>query len=94
MVVKNGRQNGNVHVCVQENMKEFDFGAEYAYQSELHGLEGRPCASGAQPIHHGPQWALLKFGQPVTAPKVPSSRMQTICVVALQIALSSEVLGS
>ncbi|KAK9906478.1 hypothetical protein WJX75_002571 [Coccomyxa subellipsoidea] len=67
-------------LALNENVREFDFGAQYAYQGELHGLEGRPGASGAQPVHHGPQWALLRFSQPVTAPKdtlVIGSRFDT-----------------
>ncbi|KAF8060496.1 Eefsec [Scenedesmus sp. PABB004] len=51
----------------------FDFGAEYLAQDALHGLEGRPLAAPAPAgardgAHHGPQWALLRFEQPVTAP--------------------------
>ncbi len=60
----------------------FDFGRDYAYQNELHGLEGRPrsglalpsappaaaAAAGAAP-HYGPQWVLLVFHHPVTAPQ-------------------------
>jgi len=60
----------------------FDFGRDYAYQNELHGLEGRPrsglalpgappaaaAAAGAAP-HSGPQWVLLVFHHPVTAPQ-------------------------
>ena len=71
---------------VQERGLGFDFAAEFAYQEELHGLEGRPPSpllssggtggdsthSGLPPQpHYGPQWALLRFSQPVTAPKVP-----------------------
>nr|ADI46882.1 SelEFf [Volvox carteri f. nagariensis] len=60
----------------------FDLHREYLYQEELYGLEGRPLASGPgstrmlqggdasfTDIHFGPQWALLKFERPVTAPK-------------------------
>jgi len=58
-----------VDVSVQEDVQEFDFGSDYAFQGELHGLEGRPI-EGQGSVHYGPQWALLKFSQPVTAPKV------------------------
>ena len=58
----------------QEGAAQFDFGQDYAYQEELHGLEGRPSgglsSDGTRPVHYGPQWALLRFSQPVTAPKV------------------------
>lgn len=58
-----------VDVPVQEDVQEFEFSSEYAFQGELHGLEGRPVG-GQGSAHYGPQWALLKFSQPVTAPKV------------------------
>ncbi len=53
----------------------FDFATEYVHQEELYGLEGRPVTSTLLPTeqeirHHGPQWVLLKFDQPVTAPRV------------------------
>eukprot|EP00191_Tetraselmis_sp_GSL018_P019912 CAMPEP_0177580092 /NCGR_PEP_ID=MMETSP0419_2-20121207/1355_1 /TAXON_ID=582737 /ORGANISM="Tetraselmis sp., Strain GSL018" /LENGTH=575 /DNA_ID=CAMNT_0019068895 /DNA_START=52 /DNA_END=1783 /DNA_ORIENTATION=+ len=59
----------------------FDFEAEYLYQEELYGLEGRPrSAEGPAAVpsdsnesdaasHHGPQWALLKFDRAVTVPQ-------------------------
>ncbi|KAK9843360.1 hypothetical protein WJX74_010898 [Apatococcus lobatus] len=60
----------------------FDLSQDYLHQDQLHGLEGRPCAeassreAGAAPssspqqrLHFGPQWALLRFEQPVTAPQ-------------------------
>ena len=69
-------------MLMQERGLSFDFAADYAHQEELHGLEGRPpnpllssvsnsahSAAPPQP-HYGPQWALLRFTQPVTAPKV------------------------
>jgi selenocysteine-specific elongation factor len=56
----------------------FSFDADYLLQDELYGAEGRPPADAAaaadsQPAdpprrHHGPQWALLQFEEPVTAP--------------------------
>lgn len=66
------------------SLEPFLWGQEYLYQQELYGLEGRPAqpaaaaAAGAavhaseedQQQHHGPQWALLKFDQPLTAPAV------------------------
>ncbi|CAL8462357.1 g1890 [Coccomyxa elongata] len=67
-------------LALNENVGEFDYSTDYAYQHELHGLEGRPSASGRQCQHYGPQWALLKFSQPVTAPKdalVIGSRFDT-----------------
>ena len=57
----------------------FDFGRQYLDQEQLYGLEGRPSeARGAGEWgggeggnrHHGPQWALLRFSQSVTAPAV------------------------
>ena len=56
---------------------------DYIAQAELYGLEGRPmgsngaCSNGGGvkdyegvDRHHGPQWVLLRFDQPVTAPRV------------------------
>ncbi len=63
---------------LQENIGDFDFSADYAYQNELHGLEGRPSSSEGQRQHYGPQWALLKFSQPVTAPKVWNPGKQSV----------------
>jgi hypothetical protein len=54
---------------MQEQSAQFDFSQEYAHQTELHGLEGRPCSFG-EGVHYGPQWAILNFDQPVTAPHV------------------------
>ncbi len=54
---------------MQESNSHFDFGQDYAHQTELHGLEGRPYSFG-DGVHYGPQWALLTFDQPVTAPQV------------------------
>ncbi len=61
-------------MCKQDNSPQFDGTAEYVYQDQIYGLEGRPQefeagqAQGSVP-HYGPQWALLKFSQPVTAPQ-------------------------
>ena len=59
----------------------------------MHGLEGRPSAAsddGARPVHYGPQWALLRFSQPVTAPKVaaavPAEKCRTehwVCILSM-----------
>jgi hypothetical protein len=62
-------------------LEPFNWQQEYLHQQELHGMEGRPpstaaaagqsAAAGAeQQCHHGPQWALLRFEQPLTAPAV------------------------
>ena len=51
---------------MQEQSAQFDFSQEYAHQTELHGLEGRPCSFG-EGVYYGPQWAILNFDQPVTA---------------------------
>ena len=56
-------------LAMQESTSRFNFSQEYAHQSELHGMEGRPWTFG-EGVHHGPQWALLVFSQPVTAPAV------------------------
>ena len=76
-------------------MPGFDFGRDYVFQEQLHGLEGRPssglrlpgsaaAAGAASAPHYGPQWALLRFHHPVTAPQVctpgrlsPCSRLCT-----------------
>ena len=68
---------------VQGSGEAFDLSQDYLHQGQLHGLEGRPCGDGqsseAGPassssqnpgLHFGPQWALLRFEQPVTAPQV------------------------
>eukprot|EP00884_Botryococcus_braunii_P021357 jgi/Botrbrau1/7905/Bobra.9_2s0078.2 len=55
---------------------QFDMKREYIWQDELYGNEGRPRAGergteeglGAAAVHHGPQWALLRFQHPVSAP--------------------------
>jgi hypothetical protein len=57
----------------------FRWEQQYLYQQELYGLDGRPpaatatkaaAATGGQQYHYGPQWVLLKFEQPLTAPEV------------------------
>ena len=66
---------------MQENAQSFDSEQEYVFQNYLYGLEGRPVdfsnheassEGSTQNVqrHYGPQWALLEFDQPVTAPKV------------------------
>lgn len=68
----------HVHRCaivlLQDALPAFDLKRDYVYQEELHGLEGRPCshnsADAVDSVHYGPQWAFLRFSQPVTAPKV------------------------
>ncbi|KAK9842481.1 hypothetical protein WJX81_002027 [Elliptochloris bilobata] len=79
-------------LAVREHAPGFDFGRDYAYQEQLHGLEGRPrsglrlpgappeSASSAAAPHYGPQWVLLCFHNPVTAPQdalVIGSRLET-----------------
>jgi len=64
-------------LALQDNSPQFDGSAEYVYQDQIYGLEGRPQnpdVKGQQRgmPHYGPQWALLKFSQPVTAPRVIS----------------------
>jgi selenocysteine-specific elongation factor len=68
----------------------FDWSKQYLYQDELYGLEGRPINSSSstpaaaaggedQQRHFGPQWVLLKFDQPVTAPEVrPAQRVMSL----------------
>lgn len=67
--------------ALNEAAPAFDFKQQYIQQDELYGLEGRPLAAAAaapdgssseqqQRRHYGPQWALLRFDQPVTAPQV------------------------
>lgn len=63
----------------QESAQAFDLGRQYQHQEQLYGAEGRPpdenacndlTAGGtAQGNHFGPQWALLRFSQPVVAPE-------------------------
>lgn len=67
---------------LQGSGEAFDLSQDYLYQDQLYGLEGRPCGDGPssdagpasslpkQRLHFGPQWALLRFEQPVTAPQV------------------------
>lgn len=57
---------------MQDSQVSFDFQREYLHQDELYGLEGRPLQGAAEgpQKHYGAQWGLLKFSQPVTAPKV------------------------
>jgi hypothetical protein len=70
----------------QQGALAFDFSQQYLYQEQLYGLEGRPAAAAQParkgdahvtdaagddaPPHHCPQWALLRFSQPVIAPAV------------------------
>lgn len=70
-------------LSVKDDVHSFDFAQEYLHQNYLYGLEGRPVASeqsrspshgqssqtGSTARHYGPQWALLEFSQPITAPK-------------------------
>ena len=70
---------------MQESTSRFDFSQEYAHQSELHGMEGRPWTFG-EGVHHGPQWALLVFSQPVTAPAVSPP---PYCVFIRHLVMSS-----
>ncbi|KAK9818119.1 hypothetical protein WJX72_007434 [[Myrmecia] bisecta] len=60
-------------LALKDNVPVFDFTREYLFQEELYGLDGRPQAPAStahdrQHPHYGPQWALVKFSQPVTAP--------------------------
>jgi hypothetical protein len=71
---------------MQQGALAFDFSQQYLYQEQLYGLDGRPAAAAQPtrkgdahvtdtagddtPSHHGPQWVLLRFSQPVTAPAV------------------------
>jgi hypothetical protein len=57
----------------------FNWDREYVHQTDLYGMEGRPMTAAAAAAsaggdddqrHHGPQWARLKFEQPLTAPAV------------------------
>lgn len=70
-----------VRSLVQGVPPTFDFGRQYLDQEQLYGLGGRPSAArgagewgggkgGSGNRHHGLQWALLRFSQPVTAPAV------------------------
>jgi hypothetical protein len=73
----------------------FDWSKQYLYQDELYGLEGRPITSGSssstlaaaaaggeeQQRHFGPQWVLLKFDQPVTAPEVRPRLQVMLCTL-------------
>lgn len=72
---------------LNEAAAAFNFKQQYIHQDELYGLEGRPMAAAAaldgsaeqqqqQGCHFGPQWALLKFDQPVTAPEVSTLCLQ------------------
>eukprot|EP00798_Chlamydomonas_sp_ICE-L_P015848 gene15848-21975_t len=54
----------------------FDMEQDYLHQDELYGLDGRPKTSSdgydaddGSNKHFGPQWVVLKFDQPVTAPE-------------------------
>ena len=71
---------------LQQAAPDFDFSRQYLHQEQLYGLEGRPAAAaqpagkgdakfgGAAeddaPPHHGQQWVLLRFSQPIVAPAV------------------------
>lgn len=79
---------------MQEQSAQFHFSQEYAHQTELHGLEGRPCSFG-EGVHYGPQWAILKFDQPVTAPHVsaPNLAMSFASIHALYIQPAHPVSG-
>ena len=67
---------------LQGSGEAFDLTQDYLHQDQLHGLEGRPRADGTstdtgpssslptRSSHFGPQWALLRFEQPITAPQV------------------------
>ncbi len=95
-------------LSLAERAGAFDFGAEYLYQEELYGAEGRPAAAEggaaakaaettepALPPHHGPQWALIQFDEPVTAPAdclVIGARLDAdLNASACRIALSGRV---
>lgn len=74
-----------------EPLAPFNWRQEYLFQQELHGMEGRPLGTAAlassaaaaeQQCHHGPQWALLRFEQPLTAPAVSCGR----CLGSLHLA--------
>lgn len=45
------------------------------------GAVGAACSSGQQQ-HFGPQWVLLKFDQPVTAPEVRPNFLNSCAAVA------------
>lgn len=70
----------------------FSWDREYLHQTELYGMDGRPItaaaaagAGGDDHCHHGPQWALLKFEQPLTAPAVRSLTYRSCChIIQLQ----------
>lgn len=99
-------------LSLAERAGAFDFSAEYMYQEELYGAEGRTAAAegGAAakaaeaastaaspplPPHHGPQWALVQFDEPVTAPAdclVIGARLDAdLNAAACRIALSGRV---
>ena len=70
-------------LSVSTSNPAFDFSAEYLYQEELYGVEGRPVSAENSsstlgpsshgfdddfPPHFGPQWAVAQFEEAVTAP--------------------------
>ncbi len=73
---------------LQQAAPAFDFSRQYLHQEQLYGLEGRPAAAAQPaskgdarfggeteddaPPHHGQQWVLLRFSQPIVAPAVRS----------------------
>jgi hypothetical protein len=63
-------------------LDSFKWEQQYLYQQELYGLEGRPpaataaAAAAGQQYHYGPQWVLLRFEQPLTAPEVRRGNRQ------------------
>lgn len=76
-----------IKTAQHEPLAPFNWHQEYLFQQELHGMEGRPLGAAAagssaaaaaaaaeQQCHHGPQWALLRFEQPLTAPTVSCGR--------------------
>lgn len=84
---------------LQQAAPDFDFSRQYLHQEQLYGLEGRPAAAaqpaskgdtkfgGAAeddaPPHHGQQWVLLRFSQPIVAPAVrPRAAVAPQAVVA------------
>jgi selenocysteine-specific elongation factor len=69
------------NIALPDGSTPFNRSREYVYQEQLYGLEGRPCGQGSAGAwdeqseagglrHYGPQWVLLNFEQPVTAPAV------------------------
>lgn len=85
----------------------FDFSASYLYQEELFGPDGRPpppalalpdaCPAPGARTYRGPQWAMLRFERPVTAPgdsMVIGSRLdQDIHVGTCRLAFSGRLVA-